>query len=69
MSVLEDIYRLLDEKKLAEYELDSDMSIIDPLGVESIAITAQERESCSAGEGSWIQMAQEYGFESNDGSW
>ena len=42
------------------------LTIIDPLGVDSISVTAQERESCSDHGGSWIQHAQEFGFDEDD---
>ena len=69
MSVIDDLYELLDRHGMKELGLDSDASVVDPLGTEFISITAQVREGCQTGEGSWIQMAQEFGFESEDGSW
>lgn len=42
------------------------LTIIDPLETATLHVTAQERESCQDHGGSWIQQAQEFGFDEAD---
>ena len=61
MSIIDELYRLM-----GKFPEEHNVTVIDPLGVDEIRITAQEREGCEDVNGSWVQMAQEFGFEDTD---